>query len=416
MYQENHRNIIVTSDNEYHRFGLLTANDLIRLRLAKVDFAQSIDTVKYDRLFAISGEMKLADILDEVSHDIECLCVTNEQGDLSGVVFYTDIISSVDPQLLLEKRSIGEIIHSQHLKCAQSTDLTIDVIGLMDHMLNDCVMIFNLAEPVGIITTKDVVRLFGEGKDLQQPISHFMSKPIETIPADSSIKDALDFIQARKFKRLIVEDHEGMIIGQITQGELITRIYTRWSELVRNNNDRMKEMNQALKIRATKFEELSVVDHLTGVYNRVKFELELKKEIDRVSRYKAPAFSVIFFDVDHFKKVNDTYGHSAGDLVLQQISHCISKQMRLTDIFARWGGEEFVAILPSTNLESALVVAEKLRASVSALEFPEVGHVTCSFGVGEYRPQDNFHSIILRADKAMYQAKANGRNRVEAAT
>lgn len=415
MYRENHRNIIVTSDNEYHRFGLLTANDLIRLRLAKIDFGLPINTIKYDRLFAVSEEALLSDILDEVSHDIECLCVTDENDNLSGVVFYTEIISSVDPQLLLEKRSIGEIIHSQHLKCAQATDAAIDVIGLMDHMLNDCVMIFDVAEPVGIITTKDVVRLFGEGKDLLLPVSSYMSSPIETISYDASIKDALDFIQARQFKRLIVEDHEGMIVGQITQGELISRIYTRWSELVRHNDARLKEMNRALKVRATKFEELSVVDHLTGVYNRVKFELELQKEIDRVRRYKSQSFSIIFFDVDHFKKVNDTHGHATGDLVLQKISHCISKQMRITDIFARWGGEEFVAILPSTALEDAITVADKLRASISELVLDEVGHVTCSFGVGEYRTEDTFHSIILRADKAMYQAKANGRNRVEIA-
>ncbi|MDX1399774.1 MAG: CBS domain-containing protein, partial [Oceanospirillum sp.] len=104
MYQENHRNIIVTSDNEQHRFGLLTANDLIRLRLAKIDFELPINTIKYDRLFAISEDALLSDILDEVSHDIECLCVTDASDNLTGVVFYTEIISSVDPQLLLEKR------------------------------------------------------------------------------------------------------------------------------------------------------------------------------------------------------------------------------------------------------------------------------------------------------------------------
>lgn len=413
MYRENHRNVIVTSEDKHHRFGLLTANDLIRLRLAGVDFSLAIKNIKYDRLFSISEDTLLTDVLDEVSHDIECLCLVDDTGFLTGVVFYTDIISSVDPQLLLEKRSIGEIIHSQHLKCAQVRDETISVIGLMDHMLNDCVMIFDMATPVGIITTKDVVRLFGEGCDLLKPVAEYMSKPIETIRYDSSIQQALDFIQAKKFKRIIVEDLDGNIVGQITQGELISRIYTRWSEMVRNNDARLKEMNQALKVRATKFEELSVVDHLTGVYNRVKFELELQKEIDRVKRYGSAPFSIVFFDVDHFKRVNDTYGHAVGDLVLQQISQLMGQQMRLTDIFARWGGEEFVTVLPSTDLECAAVVAEKLRKKVSELNIDEVGRITCSFGVASYSPEDSFHSIILRADKAMYLAKSNGRNRVE---
>lgn len=416
MYRENHRNIIVESDNRHHRFGLLTANDLIRLRVAKVDFSLPIHAIKYDKIFSISEDARLEDILEEVSHEIECLCVTDAQNNLTGVVFYADIISSIDPRMLLEKRAIGEIILNQHLKRAQKTDSTLEVIGLMDHLLNDCVMIYDEDKPVGIITTKDVIRLFGEGHDLSNPVAQYMSCPIQTISFDTSIKQALDFIQQKKFKRLIVVDRDGVIVGQITQGELITRVYSRWSEMVRSHDAQLKEVNKALQIRATRFEELSVTDHLTGIYNRAKFELELQKEIDRVKRYASEPFSVLFFDVDHFKKINDNYGHAVGDRVLQKICQTVGQHMRLTDILARWGGEEFVAILPSTSLESARVVAEKLRVTINTLQIDEMGPISCSFGVGQFdQKKDSFHSVILRVDKAMYQAKANGRNRVELA-
>ena len=415
MYRENHRNIIVVSQNVNHRFGLLTANDLIRLRVNQVDFSNPIDSIKYDKIFSISEDTPLDDVLEEVSHEIECLCVTDQNDKLAGVVFYADIISSIDPHRLLEKRTISEIILNQHLKKAQVSDPAINVIGLMDHLLNDCVMVFDIDKPVGIITTKDVIRLFGEEQDLNQPVSEFMSQPIQTIPYDTSIKEALNFIQRKQFKRLIIEDRDGFVVGQITQGELINRVYSRWSEILRDNDKQLKEMNRALQVRATKFEEMSVIDHLTGIYNRAKFEVELQKEIDRVKRYGSETFSVLFFDVDHFKQVNDNYGHAAGDYVLQEICQTVSKRMRLTDIVARWGGEEFVAILPSTNQDKAKVVAEKLRETIFNMTFDEVGHVTCSFGVGEFHQDDTFHSVILRVDKAMYQAKANGRNRVELA-
>ncbi len=415
MFQENHRNVIVVSENIHHRFGLLTANDLIRLRVAQVDFSQPIKSIKYDKIFSIDEDSHLEDVLDEVSHEIECLCVTDAEDNLTGVVFYADIISSIDPNLLLEKRAISELILNQHLKKAQVTDSTIDVITLMDHLLNDCVLIYDREKPVGIITTKDVIRLFGENRDLSQSISNHMSQPIQTVAYDASIKKALDFIKAKNFKRLIVRDRDGFVVGQITQGELITRVYSRWSELVRSNDAHLKEANRALQMRATKFEEMSVIDHLTGIYNRVKFEQELQKEIDRVVRYNTEPFSVLFFDIDHFKKVNDNYGHAMGDVVLQQLCQTVSKHMRLTDILARWGGEEFVVILPSTPLEGAREVAEKIRHTINELVFDELGNISCSFGVGQFVPSDNFHSLILRVDEAMYKAKANGRNRVEVA-
>ena len=265
MFRENHRKVIVTSNNIHHRFGLLTANDLIRLRVAQVDFSQPIKSIKYDKIFSINEDAPLDDILDEVSHEIECFCITDTQGDLTGVVFYADIISSIDPNLLLEKRAISEIILNQHLKKAQVSDSTIDVIALMDHLLNDCVLIYDHDKPVGIITTKDVIKLFGEKQDLNQRISNHMSQPVKTIAYDTSIKKALDFIQSNNFKRLIVEDRDGVAVGQITQGELISRVFSRWVDNVRSNDKQLKEANRTLQIRATRFEEMSVIDHLTGI-------------------------------------------------------------------------------------------------------------------------------------------------------
>lgn len=153
-------------------------------------------------------------------------------------------------------------------------------------------------------------------------------------------------------------------------------------------------------------------DPLTGIYNRKGLEDILKQKIGEIKRYKR-ALSVIFFDIDHFKNINDTYGHKVGDLVLQQISQLVSKNIRQSDIFARWGGEEFILFLPETSLEHAEVLAEKLRKIIQSHEFPYVGKVTCSFGVAKLQEGESEDDLLKRADALLYKAKNSGRNRVE---
>ena len=211
---------------------------------------------------------------------------------------------------------------------------------------------------------------------------------------------------------MIITNYDNKIIGQITQEEIVAKIYSRWAENMRDNDIQLREVNKLLKARATKYEELSITDNLTGIYNRSKFEQELRAEIQRIKRYNANTFSLIFFDIDHFKKINDNFGHLEGDNALKQIAKISELNIRTTDILARWGGEEFVIIMPLTPIELALKATEKLRESISKAKFNIIGNMTCSFGISEFKPEDDAQSVILRADKAMYSAKENGRNKV----
>lgn len=164
-----------------------------------------------------------------------------------------------------------------------------------------------------------------------------------------------------------------------------------------------------LERERARFNELATTDALTGIFNRKKFNDELGKEVERSRRYRN-LVSLIFFDIDHFKKVNDTYGHSVGDLVLQGISKIVSSNIRKGDVFARWGGEEFVVLIPENGNGSAMVLAEKLRVAIENHQFETVGTVTCSFGVADYVANEEVEDLIRRADKALYQAKNSGRN------
>jgi len=161
--------------------------------------------------------------------------------------------------------------------------------------------------------------------------------------------------------------------------------------------------------------KLSITDKLTGLYNRQKTDTILIKEQKKVNRYSDYHCSLMMIDVDNFKTINDTAGHQAGDSVLQTLSNIMNENLRDTDILGRWGGEEFIAILPHTAVKDALVAAEGLRRKVEEFSFG-LGHsVTVSIGVGEFGIHESVHECVRRVDSALYEAKESGRNRVRKA-
>ncbi len=162
-------------------------------------------------------------------------------------------------------------------------------------------------------------------------------------------------------------------------------------------------------IRELRF--LADTDSLTGFYNRRKIEEILAKEIERSRRYGNP-LSVLFIDVDNFKELNDTYGHKSGDEVLRRIAEIIKSELRRTDYVGRFGGEEFMVILPETDSQSAFRVAERIRKRVEREDF-KTGKVTVSVGVTELKEGDDLNTLFNRVDRAMYLAKERGKNRSE---
>ncbi|MCT4663546.1 MAG: diguanylate cyclase [Tissierellales bacterium] len=161
-----------------------------------------------------------------------------------------------------------------------------------------------------------------------------------------------------------------------------------------------------------KLKQSSSHDFLTKAYNRHKFLEMTLNEVERYKRYNEK-FSIVMIDIDHFKNVNDTYGHSAGDRVLVELSKLVQDAIRSTDVFARWGGEEFICLLPNTKKKDAIVFAEKIRLSIEKYDFKEVGSITASFGVADINIDVSIARLIESADEALYRAKNNGRNRVE---
>ncbi|MBN2715246.1 MAG: diguanylate cyclase [Deltaproteobacteria bacterium] len=152
-------------------------------------------------------------------------------------------------------------------------------------------------------------------------------------------------------------------------------------------------------------------DSLTGCFNKSMFNDLLATEIKRSTRH-SHVFSLIGFDIDDFKKVNDTYGHLTGDAVLRSLAQIVASSIRQSDSLVRWGGEEFFILLPETALDGGARLAEKLRERISANHFEKVGHLSCCFGVAQWEMDVDEDTVISNTDRALYYAKQTGKNKV----
>lgn len=192
----------------------------------------------------------------------------------------------------------------------------------------------------------------------------------------------------------ILRDPSARIIGWLALVVLGLSVYAwrRWCEI----NELLTEAD---------------TDALTGLNNRRKTERLLVNEFDRAARYKRP-LSVIIIDIDHFKRVNDTFGHPVGDVVLATVARRIRRRMRVSDHFGRWGGEEFLLICPETPMKEATMVADRMRRTIKHRVIGKVGYVTASFGVATYTRHRDYDALVDEADVQLYNAKHQGRDRV----
>ncbi|MEO8064073.1 MAG: diguanylate cyclase [Pseudomonadota bacterium] len=176
-----------------------------------------------------------------------------------------------------------------------------------------------------------------------------------------------------------------------------------------------RQMEESLRIRQAEIVELALTDSLTGIANRRRLDERLEVECNRVRRYGG-TLTVALADLDHFKRVNDEFGHAIGDSILKAFSRLMESHIRETDFIARFGGEEFVIVMPHTDLHGAQMLVERLRADLEQSLIPPLAHsVTASFGIAQLLSDETVGSVLRRADRALYQAKATGRNRAIAA-
>lgn len=202
--------------------------------------------------------------------------------------------------------------------------------------------------------------------------------------------------------------------NDISQGNLSESIDVSGGDEIGQVLRELSYMQEKLRTLIYELEHLASTDKLTGSWNRRRLEEAAKSEMNRLKRYDHP-LCLMVIDIDFFKKINDSYGHGAGDQVLVELAANIRSFLRASDSLTRWGGEEFIVLCPNTTRSKALLLAERLRNKIASASFPEVEHITVSVGVAECLPEETWEQWFKRADAALYQAKSEGRNQVQVA-
>lgn len=215
------------------------------------------------------------------------------------------------------------------------------------------------------------------------------------------------FLTARNSTEDVVKGFDAGAVDFVSKPFINVELLARVKTQVRINN-LMKELEQKNK----ELEEKAIHDDLTGLFNH-GFMFERLSYSQEVSRRYHKALSVIMFDLDHFKDVNDTWGHQVGDMVLQKVSKVIKDTVRQADIAGRYGGEEFMIICPETSLENAEMLAERIREGIEQTDMNDDGLiVTISGGVAESEENEPVEKLVNRADELLYKSKREGRNRI----
>ena len=407
MVKFSHRSIVVF-DNDV--FRLLSVIELINLEKKGVNLNSMVSKLELPIIPTITKNKNILDTLDYLNNTVEHICVINEDNSLYGLVTLSDIISNIDPTTLLDNYKISDFLKlSKRTKWIDKNSITSDIIQEMSNESFSNVVIVENRKPIGIFTTKDIMDIINKQDDLTLCISHYMSSPIDTIGKETTINNALEFINTKHYKRAIIVDDNGDLIGSISQKELILLTYSKWESLMKQHHEELSEINQMLEVKNSEIEIKASTDSLTGLHNRDKFSQLYALEY-ALMLSKGTSLSLMLLDIDFFKKVNDNYGHNVGDKVLIHFAHSLLRILRHLDVVCRWGGEEFVILLPATEMHNAKSIAEKIRSYTEETYIEDIIKITVSIGISEVQKGDILSSVIERADKALYHAKSSGRN------
>lgn len=404
---------IVVKNKEENIFYLLTAGDFVNFKLRNTDYSTVLNSIKLKKAKTINKDMPILNILEDINEDSSYMLVVDEENKIEGILSCSDIVSGIDPEFLIRKQSIGNFITHHILRTAYCDEGTLGVISQIKSKVDGAIVVIEDQKPVGIFTTKDVIKLLKKDMDFTRPIKEYMTSPVEYIRHNTPVAEALEYIKTKKYKRIVVVDNQDRLLGKITQQDLIRLFYSKWVKMLKQKGRELSKTNKLLDKKYKKLQEETNKDYLTKIFTRHKFDEHIRIEIEKMKRYKDATFSLAIIDIDNFKQVNDKFGHLRGDKVLKKMVKLLISQARKSDVVARWGGEEFTVLLSGTSLENAVIVAEKFCSAIRDHKFKKVGRITCSIGLASYKRGDTKDTIFERADRALYMAKQNGKDRVK---
>lgn len=404
--------IVILKNTRPHIFSM---ENILEISNAGGSLDQALSQISTEAAATIEKDKNVLDALDrlEQAETRFLLVIDPEQdGAMIGILTYSDLLSNIDPTLFLEKKNIGQLVsRKEPLTFTKEWHLS----DVLCHLIKaeDSIVVVDAGKPVGIITAKDAFRIISSGQSTTGSLAEYMTHPVLSLHSSATIHDALVHLNTNKIKRAVIVNENGILIGMLTQTEVVSFAYSYWTKLFKHQSNGFFELITLLTNKAVRYETDSLTDPLTELGNRRHLNNYVESEIERVRRYQAKTFSKLFIDIDNYKKVNDIHGHSFGDEVLKATSKLIRELIRENDKAFRWGGDEFVVIAPHTDISEAEKLASRIRSSIEKLKFLENLQITVSIGVGEYSPIEDEKSFFARIDGALFKAKSLGRNRVE---
>lgn len=298
-----------------------------------------------------------------------------------------------------------------------------EVVSTMSELCISCMVVTDNMRPIGVVTERDLTHFLAgilEYQSVENVVAaDVMSRDPITLSEGATVTEALVIARARKIRHIPVVGDSGELIGLITQSDLVKahfKIIEQQREIidraVTHRTRELEEANETLK-------ELSMEDALTEIGNRRAMEVDLNHTHATAIRYKRP-YSVIMFDLDYFKKFNDSYGHASGDDVLVTVAALLKESVRGSDRVYRYGGEEMLILLSETRLEGAVTMARRIVETMANKAIPneksDLKILTLSGGVACVEITDDqeysWRDVVKQADQALYKAKENGRNQV----
>jgi diguanylate cyclase (GGDEF)-like protein len=430
------RIIVVNSQGNF--VGVVTHDDLIRLlegELYRQD-ARIMDIISSKQsLRTVLTEESLSAAIDVMTNHRVGSVLVMDKGKVVGIITERDILRIAGNKTLLSEKAGAFMSHP--VVSASIDSSILDVLEIMKvNNIRRILINYSDGIPFRVISNRDILRNLDNSylEFLNSKIRHareildFLPEIIVEV-IDVSGEQVIQWCN-RKTQQEFGRDMANLPITNLIPSETWATVYPsiidhgkiekakieigdKTFELSASYMKMQREgIIQAILINVTSEVYMSTSDFLTGIYNRRKFDEILSVEIERVNRYEQ-FLSIGILDIDHFKIVNDTYGHQAGDKVLQELTKLIAQHIRKVDYLARYGGEEFVILSPNTGLTGMYQLAEKLRHTIEAHAFHGQNRITISLGVAQYSFGETKPTFIERADAALYQAKAKGRNRVE---
>jgi len=303
LKNSHHRSIIVTKGKDYYLFS---ANNLIQMKLNENNLNIELEDIPLTILPQIHKDSTVIDAMELVNSGVRLICIVEDDRSLFGIVTNSDIISSIDPETLMDNLKIKDYFKKQSVICVDKNQTLFEAISRMHNDETDCVIVTENNIPKGILTSKDTISIISNNISINDRVDLYCSYPLQTIPENFTIKEAVDYVNKKQFKRIVAVDENGEITGIISQQDLISYSYSHWATMMKDYHDELLNLNKQLREKSDKLQQMVIEDK--------KKELQLieqQKELKTIFDTTKDGIAILDMDT-RFKKVNKAYCEMTG--------------------------------------------------------------------------------------------------------